>query len=92
MTLEEYRMQVIERIRVAKDSVLARDVLSEVDMTLTSTCTSAAVQRDFWQALHEDLDVLADDSRFLEKADAARIGGIAIASQTWIEQNHLAPL
>ena len=89
MTLEEYRIQILDRIKACQDSVAARDVLAEVDVALSNAKMSSSTQQEFWTGLHDDLEVVAEDARFLDKRAAARIGAIANAARGWISRNHL---
>lgn len=61
ISLEGYRIQVLERLRHCPDSRRARDVLVEVNVTLTASELSAQAQRAFWEALGTDLDVVVEE-------------------------------
>lgn len=91
MTLEEYRLHVVERLRSADDTVAARGVLGEVDLTLTRSRLSPKLEQHFWQTLHHDLNIVADGAGFLHGFLSAPVPAIAVAAQTWIERNHLGP-
>jgi len=89
MTLEEYRLKVVERLTACNDSVAAGSVLAEVDLTLLNNRMSPSLQERFWQNLHGDLDNLTDQACFLDKPVAAKINAIALTAQAWMARNHL---
>jgi hypothetical protein len=89
MTLEEYRLKVVQRLRACDDSVAARGVLAEVDLKLMHNRMNPSRQERFWRNLHGDLDNLTDQARLLDKSAAAKINAIAIAAQAWMARNHL---
>jgi hypothetical protein len=59
MTLDEYRMQVFEKLRACTEASHAREILSEVRALLASSRMSDSGQKGFWQSLSHDLNVLA---------------------------------
>jgi hypothetical protein len=82
VTLEDYRIQVIEQLRVARDTARARDFLAEVNMVLASAGLSTAAQGEFWESLNGDLDILAEESKgVLGKEAAAALGAVIAAAQ-----------
>ncbi len=82
VTLEDYRIQVIEQLRVAHGTARARDLLAEVNMVLASARLSWAAQGEFWQSLNGDLDILAEESKgMLGKEAAALLGAVIAAAQ-----------
>jgi hypothetical protein len=82
VTLEDYRIQVIEQLRAARGTARARDLLAEVNMVLASARLSTAAQGQFWESLNGDLDVLAEESKgVLGKEAAAALGAVIAAAQ-----------
>lgn len=61
LSLDGYRIQVLERLRSSRDPREARDVLAEADVILNASGLSRQAQRAFWQGLDTDLDVLLED-------------------------------
>ena len=61
LSLDGYRIQVLENLRVCRDPRKARDVLAEADVVLNASGLSRAAQRAFWEGLDTDLDVLLED-------------------------------
>jgi hypothetical protein len=82
VTLEDYRIQIIEQLKAAHGTERARDLLAEVNLVLASAQLSTAAQRAFWDSLHSDLDVLAEVSKeVLGKEAATALGEVAAAAQ-----------
>jgi hypothetical protein len=52
MTLEEYRIQVIERLKARQDPVKARGLLAEVELVLTNSRIGDRAQKTFWETLN----------------------------------------
>lgn len=61
LSLDGYRIQVLERLRACRDPREAREVLAEADIILNASGLSRPAQRAFWQGLDTDLDVLLED-------------------------------
>jgi len=62
LTLDEYRLQVFEKLRACSEPARTRDILAEVHTMLTSSRLSESGQKAFWQSLNHDLNVLAHQS------------------------------
>ena len=85
MTLDEYRAEVIEKLKACRDLARARDLLFEVDVMLGSAGLDTRAQRTFWQALESDLARVAQDStRHLERQAAIALGGVPGVAQAEI--------
>ena len=90
MTLDEYRVQVIEKLKACRDPARARGQLAEVDLVLMNSRISDRVQKTFWETLNNDLDVLAQESTLLlEKPAATALSAVIAAAQTVIAQYRL---
>lgn len=72
MTLEEYRVQVLEKLKGCRDPAQARSLLAEVDLVITNSQVSNHTQKVFWATLIHELDVV-------EQEASARLGRIAAA-------------
>jgi len=82
VTLEDYRIQIIEQLKAARGTGRARDLVAEVDMVLASTRLSTAAREAFWDSLSSDLDILAEESKvLLQKEAAAVLGAVITAAQ-----------
>lgn len=82
VTLEDYRIQIIEQLKAAHGTQRAHDLLAEVDMVLASARLSTAAQGEFWDSLHSDLDMLAEVSKeVLGKEAADALGEVVTAAQ-----------
>jgi hypothetical protein len=65
VTLEEYRLQVLEQLKASPGTAWARDVLARADMVLASARLTTATQDAFWETLNSDLHILAEESKQL---------------------------
>jgi hypothetical protein len=82
LSLDGYRIQVVEKLKGCPAPKSARDVLAEVEAVLAATGMSLRAQQAFWQGLATDLEVVAEESpRLLEKGRAARLAGVLAAAQ-----------
>ena len=82
VTLEGYRIQVIEQLKLARGAARARDLLAEVNTVLASAPLSAAVQGEFWASLNNDLDILTEELKgVLRKEAAGALEAVITAAQ-----------
>jgi hypothetical protein len=82
VSLEDYRLQVIEQLKGASGAARVRDLLAEVDLVLASARLSSTAQRMFWERLDSDLDELAEGSKgVLGKEAAAALGTMISAAR-----------
>jgi len=90
MTLEEYRIQVIEKLKICRDAAQARGLLAEVDLVLTNSRISDRTQKLFWQTLNNALDAVAQESTLLlEKQAATALRPVVAAAQPVTAQYQL---
>jgi hypothetical protein len=59
MILEEYRLQVLERLKACTEPARTRELLAQVDGYLATLGVSDGAQKAFWQLLSHDLNVIA---------------------------------
>jgi len=81
VTLEDYRIQVIEQLKAVRGAARAHELLAEVDLVLASSRLSPAAQGEFWESLRSDLDVLEELKAMLGKEAAAAIGVVIAAAR-----------
>jgi hypothetical protein len=82
VSLEDYRIQVIEQLKAASGAARVRDLLAEADMVLASARLSATAQRSFWESLDSDLVDLAEGSKgVLGKEAAAALSTVITAAR-----------
>jgi hypothetical protein len=87
LTLDGYRIQVLERLKGCQDPARARDLLAEVDLMLGASGLSPRAQQAFWQGLSTDLEVVAEEStKLLGKDRAVRLTAVVLAAQADIAQ------
>jgi hypothetical protein len=61
VSLDGYRIQVLEKLRSCRDPRKAREALAEADVILNASGLSRPAQRAFWEGLNTDLDMLAEE-------------------------------
>ena len=82
LSIDGYRVQVLERLKNCGDAEKARDILAEVDVALQALDLSARAQRAFWDGLDTDLDVVAEEwTQLLGRERAATLNAIIIAAK-----------
>ena len=82
ITLEDYRLQIMEQLKAAPGAAFARDVLARVDLVLGSARLSTATVEAFWESLNSDLHILAEESKgVLGREVAAALGAVIDAAQ-----------
>ena len=86
LTLDGYRIQVLEKLRSYQDPGRARDLLAEVDVMLAASDLSPKAQQAFWHGLSTDLEIVLEESRLFGKDVAARLTGVIAAAQADIAQ------
>jgi hypothetical protein len=87
LTLDGYRIQVLERLKGCPDPGRARDLLAEVDVVLGTSQLSPTAQQAFWHSLATDLEVVAEEStKLLAKDAAAGLAMVLAAAQADIAQ------
>jgi hypothetical protein len=85
MTFDEYRIQTIEKLKGFGDAAEARVLLAEVDLVLGSSHISDRAQKTFWEALSNDLDVIAQEATlFVGKQAVEKLREVISAAQTAI--------
>src|SRR5438128_11313481 len=85
MTLGEFRLQPVEKLKHCRDSERARSLLSEFDLVLSNSRISDQTKRTFWDAVMDDLDAMGQDStRLLDEHAAAALNAVVAAAQSVI--------
>lgn len=91
MTLEEYRIQLVQRIRDCSSPAEACSLIGEGDLVLAQSQLSERTQRLFWSNLHADLEVLREDLIGVpERAGRSVRGAVLVAAQVAITQHQNA--
>jgi hypothetical protein len=87
MTLDEYRLQVFEKLKACTEASRVRELLSEVQTMLASSRMSDGGQKAFWHSLNHDLNVLAHQlKRPPEQAGAGVSRAVIATAQAAIAQ------
>ena len=85
MMLDEYRIQIIARLKVCRDTTAARGVVVEADLVLTNGHLTRMTQNKFWEMLYDDLDVLGEEAKFMTDREAgAKLATVVVAAQARI--------
>jgi hypothetical protein len=88
MTLDEYRVQLVEQLKKLRDERAARLLIQEADSNLQNHSISDSGQLGFWQALDSDLETAKRDSQLLlERQAAAALSQVIAAAQAVIAQH-----
>jgi hypothetical protein len=95
MTLDEYRLQMLQRIRDCDFPDGARDLIAEARLFLAQCRLNETTLRAFWSNLRADLEVLSEDLVGVpERSGRSQRGAVLAAAQVAIVQlqNELADL
>ena len=88
LSLDAYRIRVVEKLKVCHDARQARHLLSEVEAALAATGLSLRAQQAFWHGLATDLEVVAEESpRLLAKDRGATLKRVLAAAQADIARH-----
>ena len=74
LTLDEYRAQVVMQLKACAETARAAELLSDVETMLAATQTSPSLQRAFWRAFSQDLDLWPSTRRSSTPAPPLRCG------------------
>ena len=85
MTLEEYRIQLVEKLKGCREADGARDLLSAADLVVTWRQLSD--QRAFWEALSNDLDLIAQTvTHGLDRQAATALSAVITMAQSVVQE------
>ena len=85
MTLDEYRLELFERLKRCSGSAAARDLIAEGNLVLAQSDLEEPTMQTFWLALRIDLLRLAEDAAVLAEAEPrARLVSIIAAARSAI--------
>ena len=80
MTFDEYRLQLLERLRVCRDPASARNIIAEGELMLVNGQLTQLTHDRFWESMEEQLDALGEEAKFLADPKAADTLGIVVAA------------
>jgi len=83
-SLEDYRSQILTKLKVASDPTAARELISEVDLVLMHSQMSDEGIRAFWAELRNALDGVAQSTRLLDRHAATGLEAVLTAAQSAI--------
>lgn len=93
MTLEEYRRHLIERFKACGDASAARNLVAEAELMLANSRLAPVTQAAFWEELHQDLDILLEDTKFMTDRQASvKLSTIVLAAQARIARSRPAAM
>lgn len=76
LTLDDYRAQVVQRLKTCSEPTRAGELLADVETILNATQTSSSLQKAFWRAFSQDLDLLAQRAALLDPVAAATLRAV----------------
>lgn len=83
-SLDDYRDQILTKLKVASDPDAARELISEVDLVLMHSQMSDQGIKAFWTALRSALDGAAQSTRLLDRHAATALEAVLTAAQSAI--------
>jgi hypothetical protein len=87
MTLDEYRLQMLQRIRDCSFPDRARDLIAEARQFLAQSRLNEPTLRALWSNLRADLEVLSEDLiDVAERSGRSQRGAILAAAHVAIVQ------
>jgi hypothetical protein len=87
MMLDEYRTQLIGRLKSCRDTTAVRGILAEADLVLMTGRLARLTQNKFWETLCEDLDTLGAEAKFMTDGEAGvKLSTVVAAAQALIER------
>lgn len=88
MTLDEYRIQLVEQIKQLRDEPATRRLINEANAALQDSKISSRAQEEFWQDLNGDLENARRKAEtVLERQAAASLSQVIAAAQAAIAQH-----
>jgi hypothetical protein len=69
MTLDEYRIDLFERLTRCGGAAAARDLITEGNLVLAQSSLAESTRQTFWLALRVDLLRLAEDASVLDEGE-----------------------
>ena len=88
MSLDEYREQLIGRLKNCADTAAARTLLVEAELVLVNARLALPTQSRFWESVHEDLDTVAEAARLSADREAGmKLAAVVAAAQGRIARN-----
>lgn len=84
MTLEEYRVLILEQLRQCKDAKTARNLLADADLFLRNSRLTQITQDRFWETLEDDLMIIADEAKKIQ--GSAALGAVVEAARARVHR------
>lgn len=82
MSLDEYRAQLIERLKSCTDTAAARTLLAEADLRLMNARLTALTRSKFWESLQEELAAVVEAPRLsADRAGSPKLEAVIAAAQ-----------
>jgi hypothetical protein len=88
MSLDEYREQLIGRLKTCADTAAARTLLAEAELVIVNARLALPTQSRFWESVHKDLDALVEAVRLSADREAGmKLAAVVAAAQACIARN-----
>jgi len=80
MTLEEHRLQLLERIAACAGAAAARDLICDAHFMLVCCDLQPSTLRQFWEELRAALDMLQEELIYVSDRESKTLRGSVIAA------------
>jgi hypothetical protein len=91
MTLEEYRLRLLERIKACSGPERVGDLLSEVQMMLAQASLSVDSIKNFWSSLKDNLEILEEELPSLSSDARSQRAAIITAAKQLVAARQKSP-
>ena len=89
MTLDEYRLRLLDRLKACSGPAGARELVAEAQMVLAHSALTQRSLDQFWSGFRNDLQYLLEGAEALREREArATLGSAIAAAQGAIDQFH----
>lgn len=80
MTLEEFRLTLVDRLRQCRDAAGAREIVIDAELVLANVPLTDLTYDRFWETMEEDLDALAGEAKLASDRKAGTILDSVVAA------------
>ena len=80
MTLEEHRLQLLERIAGCSGAAAARELVREAHFMLVCCDLQPSTLRQFWEELRAALDMLQEELIYVSDRESKTLRGAVLAA------------
>jgi hypothetical protein len=85
VTLDEYRLALIERLRACQDTAAVRQLLAEADLMLANGGLTRLTHDRFWETVEDDLRGVEEEAKSLpDRKNGEALAAIVVAARARI--------